>query len=606
MSSVHARTLPDQRSHRPTLAYPEPTEARHNQWRWLASGLALAFAIPFVLTDLTSISRDLYYGIYIGAVFGFFGLWLRYANESARAVLTRNWRAGTAVGLIFVGAMVAIVFNEPATGRPGGVEFVAAIAWRGVLYGLADGVILSAFPILAVFAAFKGGRALADRRGKIAVGALALGVSLLFTAVYHLGYSDFRGEKLRKPLAGDVIWSVPTLATLSPLGAPIAHAGLHVSAVVHSYETDTFLPPHHASARSRPDLQAMLDELVEGPDRIAPGATAYVSDHGDTWLGASGLSAVTGESMPTDARIRLESVSKIWTGVLVHQLAESSTLRLSDTVERWLPGLLPYGDRITVAQLLIHTSGLIDNNDVMRDPELFFARVTDIAFRGQLLRVRSRLEQEPTAEFSPVLWIKLAAFQPLLAEPGTQVHYSNIGFEILGLIAARASGQSIESLYRERIFEPLGLTNTAYDPQGPISGQHARGYNVGPDGRLIDTTAAHPGIGAEGGVVSNAEETARFLVSLMQGKLLGAEQLALMKQSAFWSGGNATGCGDVAYGHSGAGAGFKTDVWVSGNGERVAVLLLNGRGDAAADERAGAAMRRLYCAAPTEDAERSD
>jgi D-alanyl-D-alanine carboxypeptidase len=600
MSSVHARTFPDERSHRPTLVYPAPTEVRHKQWRWLAAGLGLAFAIPFLLTDLTSISRDLYYGIYIGAVFGFFGLWLRYANGSARAVLTRHWRAGVAVGLIFVGAMVAIVLNEPATNRPGGLEFVGAIAWRGVLYGLADGVILSAFPILAVFAAFAGGHTLDRWRGKVAVGALALGVSLLFTAVYHLGYSDFRGEKLRKPLVGDVIWSVPTLATLSPLGAPIAHAGLHVSAVVHSYDTDTFLPPHRASARSRPDLQAMLDELVEGPDRIAPGATAYVSDDGDTWLGASGLSAVTGESMTTDARMRLESVSKIWTGVLVHQLAEAGTLRLSDTIERWLPGLLPDGDRITVAQLLIHTSGLIDNNDVMRDPELFFARVTDIAFRGQLLRVRSRLEQEPTAEFSPVLWIKLAAFQPLLAEPGTQFHYSNIGFEILGLIAARASGQSIESLYRERIFEPLGLTNTAYDPQGPISGQHARGYNVGPDGRLIDRTAAHAGIGAEGGVVSNAEDTAHFLVSLMQGKLLGAEQLALMKQSAFWSGGTATGCGDVAYGHSGAGAGFKTDVWVSGSGQHVAVLLLNGRSDSASDERAGAAMRRLYCAAPTE------
>ena len=56
-----------------------------------------------------------------------------------------------------------------------------------------------------------------------------------------------------------------------------------------------------------------------------------------------------------------------------------------------------------------------------------------------------------------VLWIKLAAFQPLLAEPGTNYHYSNIGFEILGLIAARAGGRSIESLYRERIFEPLAL-----------------------------------------------------------------------------------------------------------------------------------------------------
>lgn len=113
------------------------------------------------------------------------------------------------------------------------------------MYGAADGVLLSAFPILAVFAAFSG-RPLGERRkrARAAIGALALAVSLLFTAVYHLGYSDFRSEKVRKPLVGDLVWSAPTLATLSPVGAPLAHVALHVSAVVHSYETDTFLPPH--------------------------------------------------------------------------------------------------------------------------------------------------------------------------------------------------------------------------------------------------------------------------------------------------------------------------------------------------------------------------
>jgi hypothetical protein len=162
-------------------------------------------------------------------------------------VLTRNWAAGIVLGALVAGVMVAIVRGEPATHRPDGVEFAAAVVWRGILYGVADGLILSVFPILAVFGAFAGTRTLTRWRGKTAVGALALTVSMLFTAVYHLGYADFRGEKVRKPLAGDVIWSVPTLATLSPFGAPIAHAGLHVSAVVHSYETDIFLPPHESA-----------------------------------------------------------------------------------------------------------------------------------------------------------------------------------------------------------------------------------------------------------------------------------------------------------------------------------------------------------------------
>ena len=60
------------------------------------------------------------------------------------------------------------------------------------------------------------------------------------TAVYHLGYSDFRSSKVRKPVTGDLVWSVPTLTTLNPIGAPIAHMGLHVSAVVHNYNTTLF------------------------------------------------------------------------------------------------------------------------------------------------------------------------------------------------------------------------------------------------------------------------------------------------------------------------------------------------------------------------------
>jgi hypothetical protein len=107
-----------------------------------------------------------------------------------------------------------------------------------------DGLFLSVFPILAVFAAFAGTKLRERARGTVVVGLIALAATLAMTAVYHTGYSDFRGEKLRKPVAGDVVWSAPTLLTLNPVGAPIAHAAMHTAAVVHSYETDTFLPPH--------------------------------------------------------------------------------------------------------------------------------------------------------------------------------------------------------------------------------------------------------------------------------------------------------------------------------------------------------------------------
>src|SRR6187401_1861631 len=121
-------------------------------WAWFAGGLVVAFAVPYLLA----------------------------------AVLA---------------AMV--VRTEDATSRPDGLELAAAVAWRGIVYGVTDGLLLSVFPILVVFAAFAGTRL--DRRlsGKVVIGIVALAASLTMTAVYHAGYGEFRSEKIRKPLTGD-------------------------------------------------------------------------------------------------------------------------------------------------------------------------------------------------------------------------------------------------------------------------------------------------------------------------------------------------------------------------------------------------------------------
>jgi D-alanyl-D-alanine carboxypeptidase len=327
---------------------------------------------------------------------------------------------------------------------------------------------------------------------------------------------------------------------------------------------------HHAQPVARPDLQRALVQLTSGRVPIAPGATAYVAGPHGTWSGAAGVADVaTGQPMPVDARMRLESVSKIWTAVLVLQLAEQGRLGLDDTVERWLPGLLPFGDRITLRQLLTHTSGIFDNNDVVKDPARVLARVKDPGFHAELLRLAKRLQADPTTRFPPTVWIRLAATQPLYFPPGSGYHYSNVGFEVLGLVIEQATGQPLQQVYRERIIGPLGLRHTAYDPQGDISGPHARGYLVEADGSLADQTAVHP-VAAAG-----------------------------MRTGDFWSGGDTPSCGGSAYGHSGAGEGYKTNVWVSSDGSRVVVLLLNGRmaDQATGDLRAAQALDQLYCAA---------
>jgi hypothetical protein len=215
------------------------------QVRWLLGGLVFAFGLPFVFADLVGLQRDVYYAIYVVAVFAFFATWARQTQQPLRTFLTRRWKWALLLGVITGGLLTVIVLRQPATSHPHGWAFVGAILWRGVAYGAADGLLLSAFPVLAVFSLFAV-KPLRERSRKAvaAIGTLALVVSLLFTAVYHLGYPDFRGSKVKSPMIGDLIWSTPTLLTLNPLGAPLAHIVLHVSAVVHSSNTDLFLPPH--------------------------------------------------------------------------------------------------------------------------------------------------------------------------------------------------------------------------------------------------------------------------------------------------------------------------------------------------------------------------
>jgi D-alanyl-D-alanine carboxypeptidase len=176
---------------------------------------------------------------------------------------------------------------------------------------------------------------------------------------------------------------------------------------------------------------------------------------------------------------------------------------------------------------------------------------------------------------------------------GQPLHHSNIGWNIVGLIAARVAGRPLPVLYRQRIFQPLGLTQTSYDPQGPIAGPHAQGYGITADGTLADTTAQAPFKGADGAVVSNAADTAAFLTGLLGGRLVDRQRLV-----ALWGSGADSGCGRGAYVGSGAGSAYKTNVVVNGDGSRIAVLLLNGRtANGRGDPTAAAAALGLYCAA---------
>lgn len=351
---------------------------------------------------------------------------------------------------------------------------------------------------------------------------------------------------------------------------------------------------------ARPDLQQQLDSLVA--QHVAPGVTAYVSGPRGTWSGAAGYANVAKkERIHPDARLRLESVTKLWTAVVLVKLAQEHKLSLDDTLGTWWPSLFK-GDKatITIRQLLNHTSGLLDNNDLMQSSQLWFSRTRDPQLRKDLLALTAKLQRDPAARFSDVIDIRWVANLPLLSAPGTNWHYSNVGYLIAGHIAERASGETLDHLYRRVIIDKLHLRSAAYAPQGPIPGEHPVGYAMTRKGPVPATNAGAGALGPEGGIVTNAKDEATFLRAVVRGELVPTRDL--LKTAGVNAGyalgtGVASNCGHTVYTHNGGGAAWSSSVVVSKDGSRVAVLLLNGRGGDAANVAYPAAAVQLFCAA---------
>ena len=248
---------------------------------------------------------------------------------------------------------------------------------------------------------------------------------------------------------------------------------------------------------------------------------------------------------------------------------------------------------------------MIDNNDLASRPAYWFARIHDRSLRARLARLAAALAENPATRFSPQIEVEAAAALPLLFAPGLGYRYSNIGYIVAGMIAERAGRAPLAQLYDRFIIEPLRLKSAAYAPGAAIPGPHPVGYSIRSDGKAVAATNWGSGaLGAEGGIVSNAQDEARFLVALMQGRILSKPFLKQLETPSAASGTYALGtgvnetCAGTAYAHNGGGYGWASSVAVSGDGKRVAVLLLNGRAtNDSVDASNATALLELFCAA---------
>lgn len=224
---------------RPPPAHATAPVAAHLVW--FASGTALGFTVPWLFTSVLDFQHDLYYAAYFGAVLGFLALYARVTALDVTAMFRENWRWSIALGVPAAAFVVANVLSQDGTPGPSGAYAVFELGWRGLLYGIVDAVLLTVFPAAVAFSLLSGRLAGFGRRALFA--AVMLPMVLLITGAYHLGYDQYREDGIAGPETGNTIISVPTLLSANPLGSVVAHAAMHVAADLHSYETDTFLPP---------------------------------------------------------------------------------------------------------------------------------------------------------------------------------------------------------------------------------------------------------------------------------------------------------------------------------------------------------------------------
>jgi D-alanyl-D-alanine carboxypeptidase len=319
-----------------------------------------------------------------------------------------------------------------------------------------------------------------------------------------------------------------------------------------------------SQARDR-ELGSVVEQVVAAG---APGVLVRIQDGGETRTSVLGIAQAEPRRPvgPSD-RFRIGSITKTFVAAIVLQLVADGRIELDDTVEHWVPGLVPGGRRITVRHLLAHRSGLFDYVD---DPEVF-----------------APYAQEPEHAWSPVELVELALAHPAPFRPGQHYGYSSTNYLLLGLIVERASGTSLEEQIRLRIVEPLGLERTSFEP-GLVSGRYIHGHRPPSHQGVVtgpprDTShEAASWAWSAGAMVSSAGDVERFFAALLGGQLLAPPLLREMETlgpagSLRYGLGLAvfpTPCGD-AWGHTGNAQGTVTVAWNRKNLSRQIVVVVN-------------------------------
>ena len=330
-----------------------------------------------------------------------------------------------------------------------------------------------------------------------------------------------------------------------------------------STATTTGSSADHRPGDQNAELRAALQAVV---DAGATGVIALVDDGEDRSQLAVGAARLEPrQRLRVRDQVRVGSITKTFIATITLQLVGEGRLSLDDTVEQWLPGVVPNGSAITLQMLLNHTSGIFDYTE----DEDFFPSVFADPFR----------------QWTPQEFIDIANAHPPVFAPGEGWSYSNTGYIVIGLVLEKATGHQVQDLVKRRIVKPLHLRGTFLATSARFRGRYAHGYappSLTGDG-YEDLSSWSPSIAwTAGALVSTAPDLARFYDALLSGRLLSPSLLDAMTTTVETNAGFDYGLGifaldtpcGTAWGHNGGIPGYFSFALNTRDGSRSAILLL--------------------------------
>lgn len=212
---------------------------------WIVAAGVLGFAVSVIFSSFLRMPRNVYLFPYIGLSSLFIYSYARWSKIPIMDLLRHNWYWGLIGAVLLALFTVNNIRSQPASQRAKGLPLVFDLLWSGVIYGLADALLLSVLPVIATWQSFTLLNWTANFLGKTLVGVIAVLSSLLVTAAYHLGYSEYRGRGLFGPVIGNTAMTIGYLLTNNPLAAILSHIAMHIAGVLRGPASVTQLPPHY-------------------------------------------------------------------------------------------------------------------------------------------------------------------------------------------------------------------------------------------------------------------------------------------------------------------------------------------------------------------------